>query len=104
MAKKTRKYEQSLVQSLKNPAEAAAYLNAHLEGDDDESEELFLMALSDIAKAYGMSEISEHTGLGRESLYKTLSTNGNPKFSTLKSLLDAIGLRLNVIEKEKKAS
>lgn len=104
MAKRTRKYEQSLEQSLKNPAEAAAYLNAHLDGDDDDAEELFLMALSDIAKAYGMSEISEHTGLGRESLYKTLSTTGNPKLTTLKSLLDAIGLRLSVQEKEKKAS
>ena len=104
MPKRTRKYKDSLVKSLKDPREAAAYLNAHLEKDEDESEELFLLALRDVARAYGVSEIAENAGLGRESLYKALSADGNPKLTTLKAMLDSMGLRLNVEPKFKKAS
>ncbi|HAZ12487.1 MAG: putative addiction module antidote protein [Bdellovibrionales bacterium GWA2_49_15] len=104
MPKRTRKYEDSLEKSLKNPVEAAAYLNAHLEKDDDDSEELFLLALRDVAKAYGISEIAQNTGLGRESLYKALSVDGNPRLTTLKDLLDSMGLRPSVEMKEIKAS
>ena len=104
MPKRTRKYEDSLEKSLKNPVEAAAYLNAHLEKDDDDSEELFLLALRDVAKAYGISEIAQNTGLGRESLYEALSVDGNPRLTTLKDLLDSMGLRPSVEMKEIKAS
>ena len=79
MPKRTKKYEESLKESLKNPEEAAAYLNAHL--DEDDSEEMFLLALRDVAKAHGFSEVAEQADLGRESLYKALSKDGNPKLS-----------------------
>ncbi|OGQ36137.1 MAG: putative addiction module antidote protein [Deltaproteobacteria bacterium RIFCSPHIGHO2_12_FULL_43_9] len=103
MPKRTKKYEESLLESLQDPKEAAAYLNAHLEeAEAEDAEELFLMALRDIAKAYGMSEISEQTDLGRESLYKALSEFGNPKLHTLWLLFNAIGLRLLVEPKRKK--
>ena len=103
MPKRTRKYEESLIEALKDPKEAAAYLNAHLEeAEEEDAEELFLMALRDVAKAYGMAEISERTDLGRESLYKTLSESGNPKMKTLWVLMDTIGLRL-LVEPKKKA-
>ncbi|HLD73355.1 MAG TPA: addiction module antidote protein [Bdellovibrionota bacterium] len=102
MPKRTRKYEESLIEALKDPREAAAYLNAHLEeAEGEDAEELFLMALRDVAKAYGMSEISERTELGRESLYKALSESGNPKLKTLWVLFNAIGLRLMVKPKRK---
>lgn len=101
MPKRTRKYEKSLNDSLKNPVEAAAYLSVHLEKDGDDSEELFLVALGDVAKAYGISEIAQDTGLGRESLYKALSADGNPKLTTLKALLDSMGLRLSVEAKKR---
>ena len=94
MPKRTKKYEESLMESLKNPEEAAAYLNAHLEEED--SEEMFLLALRDVAKAHGFSEVAEQADLGRESLYKALSKDGNPKLSTLKSLLKVVGLKLAV--------
>ena len=77
MPKRIKKYVESLNESLKNPKEAAAYLNAHL--DESESEELFLLALRDVAKVYGFGEIASQASLGRESLYKALSKNGNPK-------------------------
>ncbi|OGQ16936.1 MAG: putative addiction module antidote protein [Deltaproteobacteria bacterium RIFCSPHIGHO2_02_FULL_40_11] len=102
MPKRTKKYEESLIEALKDPKEAAAYLNAHLEeAEEKDAEELFLMALRDVAKAYGMTEISERTELGRESLYKALSESGNPKLSTLWILFNAIGLRLMVEPKRK---
>ena len=100
MLKKTKKYEESLNESLKNPREAAAYLNAHLDEDD----ELFLLALRDVAKVYGFGEISHQSSLGRESLYKALSKDGNPKFSTLKAILKVMGLKLTVEQEHKKAS
>ena len=101
MPKRTKKYEENLMESLKNPNEAAAYLNVHL--DTDDSEELFLLALRDVARAHGFSDVAEQADLGRESLYKALSKDGNPKLSTLKSLLKVVGLKLSV-EKENKAS
>ena len=104
MPKRTRKYEESLIEALKDPREAAAYLNAHLEeSEEEEAEDLFLMALRDIAKAYGMTEISERTELGRESLYKALSESGNPKIRTLWALFNAVGLRMHVEPKKKVA-
>jgi probable addiction module antidote protein len=90
MAKRTKKYEVSLSESLKDPAEAAAYLNVHLNSQDADSEELFLMALRDVAKAYGFSELAKKSNLGRESLYKALSASGNPKLETLRSLLKSV--------------
>lgn len=96
MPKKTRNYESDVIDSLKNPAEAVAYLNAHLEDDEEDSEKLFLLALRDVARAHGFGEIAEKTELGRESLYKALSSDGNPKLSTLRLLLKAIGLKLSV--------
>ena len=92
------------MESLKDPKEAAVHLNAHFENDDKNSEELFLLALRDVAKAHGFGDVAKNAELGRESLYKTLSPDGNPKFSTLRSLLKAMGLKLSVEKEDKKAS
>lgn len=56
----------------------AAYLNAVVEEDDPA---LLQAALGDIAKARGMSDIAKCAGVGRESLYKSLSSSGNPSVS-----------------------
>ncbi len=107
MPKRTKQYDESLMESLKDPKEAAANLNVHLEGDDEDeqgSDELFLLALRDVAKAHGFGEVAKSAELGRESLYKALSPDGNPKFSTLRSLLKAMGLKLSVEEEREKAS
>jgi probable addiction module antidote protein len=94
--KNTRPYDDYLQEKLKNPEEAIAYLNVHLEDNEPDSEQLFLMALRDVARAYGVAEIAEKSELGRESLYKALSENGNPKLTTLRSLLKAMNLKLSV--------
>jgi probable addiction module antidote protein len=105
MKKKTRNYEVDLINSLKNPKEAAAYLNTHLEDNEEGAEELFLLALRDVALAHGIEKIADVAELGRESLYKSLSANGNPKFHTMRAILSAMGLRLHIeTEDEKEAS
>ncbi len=96
MSKRTRPYEESLLEALRDPAEAAAYLNAHLEEDGEDVEELFLMALRDVARAHGFRHVADKAEVGRESLYKALSQTGNPKLTTLKRVLDAVGLKISV--------
>ena len=76
---------------LKTNADMAAYLEAALEDGDPA---LVAAALGDIARAKGMSSIARETGLGRESLYKSLSRGGNPEISTVLKVMKALGLRL----------
>jgi len=93
MKKVTEKYENKLKEDLLGPVEAAEYLNAALE---DGSQEVFLMALKDVAEANGISGIARETKLNRENLYRILSTQGNPKLKSLNSVLHSVGLKLSV--------
>jgi len=77
---------------LETEQDMAIYLEAALE-DGDPS--LVAAALGDIARARGMTQLARETGLGRESLYKALSPNGNPEFSTIMKVVQALGLRLH---------
>ena len=70
----------------------AAYLEAALEEEDPA---VFSAALGDIARAKGMTEIARVTGLGRESLYKALSPEGNPEFATILKVIHSLGLKLH---------
>lgn len=70
----------------------AAYLEAALQEGDPA---LVAAALGDIARAKGMSQVARDTGLGRESLYKALSPDGNPEFATILKVISALGLRLH---------
>ncbi|MCU7916870.1 MAG: putative addiction module antidote protein [Candidatus Thiodiazotropha sp. (ex Epidulcina cf. delphinae)] len=79
---------------LQSPGEAAEYLNAAIE---DGHPAVLLKALRNVAEsAGGMSHLSRETGLSRESLYKALSEDGNPRLSSLDAILRAMGLRLNI--------
>ncbi|SKA22064.1 probable addiction module antidote protein [Trichlorobacter thiogenes] len=90
----TTDYQRDLIEALKDPTEAAAYLNAALEEGDKET---FLLALRNIAEANGgMKAVAEKAHLNRESLYRTLSRRGNPEIRTLFNLLHVVGLRLSV--------
>ena len=87
---------------LKTEADMEAYLEAALEENDPA---LIATALGDIARAKGMTQIAKKTGLGRESLYKALSAQGNPEFSTIVKVIKALGLHLHVRSgKTKKAA
>ena len=64
-----------------------------LEEDDPA---LLAAALGDIARAKGMSDIARDMGLGRESLYKALSPDGNPEFGTVLKVMHSLGLKMHV--------
>jgi probable addiction module antidote protein len=57
---------------------------------------LIKAALGDVARAKGMTEIAEATGLSRTSRYKALSQDGNPEFATVVKVLRTLGLRVGV--------
>ncbi len=82
-----------VTEHLETEMDMAAYLDAALEDGDAA---LVVAALGDIARAKGMSQIARDAGLGRESLYKALSTTGNPEFATILKVVRALGLQLHV--------
>ncbi len=78
---------------LDNEVTIAEYLTAALENPDQDA---FLMAVRDVAKARGIANVAEKAGLGRESLYKTLMPGTKPRFDTVRRLLAALGVKLDV--------
>ena len=78
---------------LKSDADVAEYLDAVLEEADPA---LLAHALGVVARAKGMSAVAAKAGLGRESLYKALSTGGNPELATVLKVIKALGLKLHV--------
>ena len=77
---------------LETEEDMVAYLEAALESGDAS---LVAAALGDIARTKGMTEIAREAGLGRESLYKALSPEGNPEFATVLKVVRALGLKLH---------
>lgn len=77
---------------LQSEEQMAAYLEAALEAGDPR---MVSVALGTIARAKGMTEIARKTGLGRESLYKALSPDGNPEMATFLKVVSALGLHLH---------
>ncbi len=93
--KKTKSFRESLIKALRDPVEAAEYLNAVLEEGDIT---LLLEALRDVAEAqHGFSKLSRLTKLNRANLYQMLSSHGNPRIQSLESVLRVFGLRIGVI-------
>ena len=91
-ALKLRKWDSA--EHLKTEEDMAQYLEACLQEAGDDAA-FIAKALGTIARAKGMSQLSRDTGLGRESLYKALSAEGNPEFATIMKVLGALGLRLH---------
>ena len=69
------------------------YLKVALEDPDPDA---FLVAVSDVAKARGIAAVANNAGLGRESLYKALRPGAQPRFDTVRRLLGALGVRLDI--------
>jgi len=90
---RTESYDAFLQEELRDPELAAEYLNAAIE---EGSSELFLIALRNVAEAHGgISAIAEATHLNRQTMYRTLSSEGNPTLWTLLTILHAVGLNLS---------
>jgi probable addiction module antidote protein len=87
-------YPWDAAEHLETKEDIAAYLEAALEEGDPN---LVVAALGDIARSKGMTHIARETGLGRESLYKALSIEGNPEFATVLKVIQSLGLRLQVV-------
>jgi probable addiction module antidote protein len=101
MAKKVTTYQEDLIEALKDPREAAAYLNAAMEEDD---RAVFLLALRNVAEAHGgMASVAEKAHLNRENLYRMLSEKGNPEIKSVLCLLQSMGLKLTIEPKRKRA-
>ena len=81
-----------MAEHLKTDEDMAAYLEAALEDGDPV---LITHVLGTIARAKGMTQLARDTGLGRESLYKALSAEGNPEFATVLKVVRALGLKLH---------
>ena len=81
---------------LKTEEDMALYLEACLEEAGDDAA-FIAKALGTIARAKGMSQLSRDTGLGRESLYKALSGEGNPSFAAILKVTSALGLKLHAL-------
>lgn len=93
MAKaKTTRYD--VAEHLRTPEEMAAYLEACIEEANGDAA-FIAKALGDIARAKGMTQIAKEAGLSRESLYKALSGERSPDFSTILKVMGALGIRLH---------
>jgi probable addiction module antidote protein len=79
---------------LKTEDQIASYLEVAFEDGDINQ---IKRALGNVARARSMSKMAKDTQLSRESLYKSLSETGNPEFSTICKVLEALGLRLSVV-------
>jgi probable addiction module antidote protein len=88
MAIRSSSYRDEFFEALADPEEAAEYLNAAAR----DSQESLLMALRDVAQARQMAKVAEGAGVKRESLYRTLSAQGNPTLDTFTGVLGAVGL------------
>ena len=86
-------FDDYMTESMKDPAEAAAYIEAVMELDDPAA---LLVALRHVAKAHGMAEVARRANVGEKTLFKSLSENGNPTIATVHKVLHAVGLRLSV--------
>jgi probable addiction module antidote protein len=91
----SRSHEDATVESLRRDRQfAAAYLDQVLADGDQEE---LMLALRRLSEAFGgVTGLAQQAGLNSTTLYRTLSSNGNPELRTLRALLAAMGLRLSV--------
>lgn len=89
---KLRKWDSA--EHLKTDEDIVAYLEACMEEAGDDAS-FIAKALGNVARARGMTQLAKETGVGRESLYKALSGEGNPSFGTILKVMHALGLRLH---------
>ena len=95
MPLKTTRYDSA--DYLNSDGAVMAYLEEALDTDDPA---FIAQALGTVARARGMSQIAKDAGLSRESLYKALSADGNPEFSTIVRVMRALGLKFSVAHAE----
>ena len=86
----------SLADEIETKEDVIGILEAALEENDIE---FLFKVIGDIARSKGMTQISRELNLNRESLYHSLSQDGNPSFSTIVKVLDNLGYQLSIRQK-----
>ena len=96
--KPSKPYHSTLIDALKNPEEARAYLEVAIEEfEADGDKEHFLVALRNVTEAQGgVGALALRTNLNREHLYRVLSKNGNPRLDKIAAILQGLGFRLSI--------
>lgn len=94
MAKKEKFTRFDASEYLNTEEDMALYLDAVIEESNGDPR-MIAVALGDIAKARGMTQVAKETGLARENLYKALSGDGNPEFATVMKVIAALGIKLH---------
>lgn len=96
--KRTTNYKDYKMEKLKDPKAALVYLEVAIEEfQQDNDLEVFLIALRDVIEAQGgIGKLAENTQLNRQHLYKVLSEEGNPKLSTVNTILNDLGFQLSI--------
>ncbi|MCZ7559785.1 MAG: putative addiction module antidote protein [Burkholderiaceae bacterium] len=92
-ARRASRFDDYLAETLKDPAEAAAYIEATLEPEDMDA---LLVALRHVARAHGMADVARRAEFGEKTLFRALGKDGNPTLATMQKVLHAMGLRLSV--------
>src|SRR5947209_18457646 len=92
MPKRTRDYNSWRLEKLVDPEIAEGYLNDAL----SDSPEMFLKALLNVVQSRQVTTVAKKAGVKRESIYRAFSTRGNPTLDTLNSVLDALGLKIEI--------
>lgn len=98
-SKDLRRFKDYLIEKLRDPEYARGYLETAIgDYEQDHNAEEFLLALRDVAEAQGgLARIAGLVGVARSSLYKTLSSKGNPRLDTLLGILHALDFKLAVV-------
>jgi probable addiction module antidote protein len=89
-------HDWDMADNINTKDEVFAYLEGALEENNIET---FLDVIGAIARSKGMAKIAGEIGVNRESLYKSLSRDGNPSFATIASVLDVLGYKIQVLPK-----
>jgi probable addiction module antidote protein len=89
-------YEWDMADNINTREEVIAYLQGAIEENDTET---LFDVIGAIARSKGMVAVANELGLSRESLYKSLSSSGNPSFNTIAKVLDNLGFQLSIRQK-----
>lgn len=95
MAKKLKTTRWDVSKHLPDDADLAEYLQAMIDESGNDPK-MIAIALGDIARARGMTQVAKDAGIAREALYRALSPDGNPEFATVVKVLDALHLKFAV--------
>lgn len=96
MADKLKTSRWDAAEHLGDEADMAAYVQAMIDESGNDPQ-MIAVAIGDIARARGMTQVAREAGITREALYRALASDGNPSFATVAKVLDALHLKLSVV-------